>query len=102
MNHLTQNMNHPIQNVSSIIANNVSTQADVWSLGITAMELATTRPPYAELHPMRALFEISKNPPPELKGNYSKEFKAFVSACLKADPADVFCWLLLCLSYLLF
>ncbi|KAJ3105217.1 Serine/threonine-protein kinase 4 [Phlyctochytrium planicorne] len=64
--------------------------ADIWSLGITCIEMADGRPPYHNIHPMRAIFMIPTKPPPRLENEsrYSKEFKDFVARCLTKDPKE--------------
>ncbi|KAJ3218689.1 Serine/threonine-protein kinase 3 [Dinochytrium kinnereticum] len=64
--------------------------ADIWSLGITCIEMADGRPPYHNIHPMRAIFMIPTKPPPKLENEskYSKDFKDFVARCLTKDPKE--------------
>nr|DBA20967.1 TPA: hypothetical protein GDO54_017695 [Pyxicephalus adspersus] len=58
-------------------------RSDLWSLGITAIEMAEGTPPLCDMHPMRALFLIPRNPPPKLKSRkWSKKFLNFVDNCL--------------------
>ena len=60
-------------------------RSDLWSLGITAIEMAEGHPPLCELHPMRALFLIPRNPPPKLKkekGRWTGNFIDFVEKAL--------------------
>ncbi|GLH10026.1 Receptor-type guanylate cyclase Gyc76C [Gryllus bimaculatus] len=53
--------------------------ADIWSLGITALEMAEGKPPYGDIHPMRAIFMIPTKPPPSFRepDQWSPEFIDF-------------------------
>ncbi|XP_046992295.1 serine/threonine-protein kinase 3 isoform X1 [Schistocerca americana] len=64
--------------------------ADIWSLGITALEMAEGKPPYGDIHPMRAIFMIPTKPPPSFRepDQWSPEFIDFVSRCLVKNPEE--------------
>ncbi|CAG0878515.1 unnamed protein product [Darwinula stevensoni] len=59
-------------------------RSDLWSLGITAIEMAEAQPPLCDMHPMRALFLIPRNPPPRFKNpkKWSKKFHSFIETVL--------------------
>ncbi|XP_075465219.1 myosin-IIIb isoform X7 [Ascaphus truei] len=62
-------------------------RCDVWSLGITAIELADGDPPLSDMHPVKALFKIPRNPPPTLckPERWCRGFSYFISQCLIKD-----------------
>jgi len=59
---------------------------DIWSLGITAIELATGQPPYYNLTPVKVMFKIMRENPPRLGKPFSNSFREFVSMCLQRVP----------------
>jgi len=64
-------------------------KSDIWSLGITALEIAENRLPYAEMNnALRIMRAITLNPSPTLTaGRWSPEFNSFVNRCLIKDPS---------------
>ena len=63
------------------------TKVDIWSLGITAYEIATGNPPYCEVEAVRAMQLITKSKPPRLESRYySPLLKEFIALCLDEDP----------------
>ncbi|KAJ3087787.1 Serine/threonine-protein kinase 25 [Quaeritorhiza haematococci] len=63
-------------------------KADIWSLGITIIELATGNPPFADQDPRRAIFLIPRTRPAKLEGKYSVAMKEFIAMCLKEEPEE--------------
>ncbi|XP_032241097.1 myosin-IIIb isoform X3 [Nematostella vectensis] len=62
-------------------------RCDVWSIGITGIELADGVAPLSDEHPMRALFKIPRNKPPTMKHpeKWSHEYRDFIAHCLIKD-----------------
>jgi len=65
-------------------------KADVWSLGITCIEMAEGHPPFHGIKPMLAMFRIPSSPSPSLKKSekYTPEFNDFIAQCLAKSPQD--------------
>uniref|UniRef100_A0A1B0DI87 non-specific serine/threonine protein kinase n=1 Tax=Phlebotomus papatasi TaxID=29031 RepID=A0A1B0DI87_PHLPP len=64
-------------------------KVDVWSLGITCIELAERKPPYFNMNAMSALYHIAQNEAPTLQSeDWSETFRSFVEVCLRKSPYD--------------
>ncbi|UJR27427.1 hypothetical protein I4U23_008716 [Adineta vaga] len=68
-------------------------KVDIWSLGITCIELAERKPPLFNMNPMSALYHIAQNEPPTLQNNnenksYTNDFMLFIAMCLKKSPHE--------------
>jgi serine/threonine-protein kinase 24/25/MST4 len=64
-------------------------KADVWSLGITAIEMAMGQVPYYDMQPVDVIKQILNNEPPQLKGdNWSEDFKDFIKQLLTKRPKE--------------
>lgn len=66
-------------------------QVDVWALGISAIEMAEQEPPLHNVHPMRVIFMVSKEPPPELSeaDKWTTIFQDFIKQALRKV---IKCW----------
>lgn len=65
-------------------------QVDIWSFGITLIEMAQMEPPNHEMSPMRVLLKIQKSDPPTLEqpSRWSRAFNEFIAKCLVKDPSQ--------------
>eukprot|EP00172_Hildenbrandia_rubra_P002626 Plantae.Rhodophyta-Hildenbrandia_rubra.ctg3614.p1 GENE.Plantae.Rhodophyta-Hildenbrandia_rubra.ctg3614~~Plantae.Rhodophyta-Hildenbrandia_rubra.ctg3614.p1 ORF type:complete len:984 (+),score=210.52 Plantae.Rhodophyta-Hildenbrandia_rubra.ctg3614:1183-4134(+) len=67
-------------------------KADIWSLGITAIEIAQGKAPYSGFPPMKVMLLTIKKPPPQIDPavaeKFSDDYKDFVDQCLQKDPKD--------------
>jgi len=69
-------------------SNGCSLSVDVWSLGCTILEMATTKPPWSQYEGVDAIFKICySNDIPDIPDHLSSEAKSFLKLCLQRDPA---------------
>eukprot|EP00478_Filoreta_tenera_P005404 GABV01006454.1.p1 GENE.GABV01006454.1~~GABV01006454.1.p1 ORF type:complete len:107 (-),score=19.32 GABV01006454.1:3-323(-) len=62
-------------------------KADMWSLGVTCIEMALGRPPHADIPAVRVAMKIPTEPPPRLpEQGWSSDFQDFLAQCLQHDP----------------
>jgi len=71
-----------------VMAGKYDGKADVWSLGITCIEMAKGEPPLRHLPPLKVIMAMMKNPAPTLDPTFSEDFQDFISCCLKKDPTE--------------
>ena len=62
------------------------TKVDIWSLGITAIELATGFAPYHNLTPMQIISNILNNDSPKISDSFSLNFRNMIDQCLQKNP----------------
>lgn len=74
-------------NPSKMNEKTYGSRADVWALGILAIELGDGHPPFHEMHPTRMMFQIQRNPPPTLyrPSNWSANYNDFIAECLEKN-----------------
>jgi len=74
----------------SSLAGKYDFKADIWSLGITVIEMVQGAPPFAKMNPMRAMKMVPVRPPPRLEeqGRWSPELNDFISQCLTKNPSE--------------
>jgi serine/threonine protein kinase len=81
--HRMQLLKEPYWTAPEVISSaTFDTKIDIWSVGITAIELARWEPPYRRLHPTQALFQLQSGAPPTLDNSFSLSFIDFVNLCL--------------------
>eukprot|EP01113_Clastostelium_recurvatum_P032515 TRINITY_DN4190_c0_g1_i8.p1 TRINITY_DN4190_c0_g1~~TRINITY_DN4190_c0_g1_i8.p1 ORF type:complete len:587 (-),score=130.72 TRINITY_DN4190_c0_g1_i8:28-1788(-) len=73
-----------------IMEQDYDNKCDIWSLGITMIEMGDGRPPYSDIFPLRAMMMIPMKPPPTMKDTtkWSPELNDFVAKCLHKDPSQ--------------
>ncbi|XP_073058061.1 mitogen-activated protein kinase kinase kinase 3-like isoform X1 [Primulina eburnea] len=68
--------------------NGYSLPVDIWSLGCTVLEMATSKPPWSQYEWVAAIFKIvNSRDPPEIPDHLSADAKSFIRLCLQREPS---------------
>lgn len=72
-----------------VLTGQYDAKADIWSLGITILEMLTGKPPHSNIPPLRVINLIPSSPSPKAPQGSSTELQDFLTACLEKDPNKV-------------
>jgi serine/threonine protein kinase len=71
-----------------ILRSGATKASDIWSIGCTVIEMITGKPPYFDLGPMSAMFQITSDDHPPIPDHISQDLVHFLYCCFSKNPED--------------